>query len=200
MIGMNLGRIMAFVGVVVLIGVVGMIAHTINSQAQQIELLTVERDAAAERAKTNAATLLRYEQAEANNNEVAAQVAASRRALDALAQSINQDIASAPDADDAPLSPVMLRTLDGLRDAYDAAHGSAVRDAGDPNRVEGVRRRDPPAADADTTPVSGLDDAGSAGRLGVPVGRGKAGRSSIARQYPRSDGEQRQRKHDEEHA
>ena len=133
----------------------------IRALRAETKLQAAELKSETERADRNVDALNRFIANTENNNRVAAEVRAQRQELDALARNIMEGIANAPDADDAPLSPVMLDALERLRDAYDTAHGIADGEHGDPARIEDVRERNAAAADADTAPIGDVANAGS---------------------------------------
>lgn len=169
------------IGVLVVIGMFTMMTLEIKRLRAVEENLTTQLTAETQRADNNAAAVARYAAAAAHNAEIAEQVRDDRDALDRINRQIMEEIANAPDADDTRLSPVMLRALDGLRDAFDAAAcRSALRDGRNPDGANEVPRCGAPAGgDGNGTAAGGVADAGDHQRVGLPLGRGKARRSAL---------------------
>lgn len=111
-----------------------------------------------------------------NENE-AGELAAIRQDMRADLRGLVQEIANAPEADDAPLSPGMLAALQRLRD-YHARHVAPA--VADPDRVQAVREPDRPAADDAAERASPVADAGSGERLDVYAGGAKARPAALA--------------------
>src|SRR5262249_31076893 len=84
------------------------------------------------RADQNVAAVNALTAAQNHNNALAEEVAGQRATINVLVRQTQERIASAPASDDAPLAPVMLDALDGLRRIYDAAHRDPLPDGADP--------------------------------------------------------------------
>lgn len=111
----------------------------LRTQSVRVAALNARVASETQRADENARAALALVEAQQHNERVAAQVAGLRRQIDTDVRAIQERISRAPDSDDAPLSPILLDALDGLRDVYDARVADRAGEGGNPHRTEDVQ-------------------------------------------------------------
>lgn len=184
---MTLG-IKHYIAIALLLALVGYLGWSwmeIRALNAENESLGVQLAGETQRADQNAAALDRYAEATEHNNALAAEVRAQRASLRDMTRQLQERIASAPSSDDAPIAPVLLDALDGLRRIYDAAHGDPLRDDGSAAGTPEVRERHASAGRHDDAKSTGcVAYARSCERVVMPTRSRSSRRGSMIFELP----------------